>query len=78
MFTFTTYRMPIWFPSILSTLMAFAVSIKPAMTLSTLPAESGLQGFPPSLAILGVTGIGFAWGLLITWGLAKTAAGNSR
>jgi hypothetical protein len=78
MSTFITERMPVWFPCFLSTLVAFAVSLKPAMTLSTLPAESGLQGFPPSLAILGVTGIGFAWGLLITWGLAKTAAGNSR
>lgn len=52
---YNTYRMPIWFPCFLSTLVAFASGIKPAMTLSTLPAESGLYGLPPWLAILSFT-----------------------
>ena len=46
-----SFRMPYWFPCFLSTLIAFAVSIKPAMTLPTLPAESGLQNISPLLAI---------------------------
>ena len=74
---FITYRMPIWFPCFLSTLIAFAGSIKPAMTLPTLPAESGLQGFPPWLAILIFTGLGFAWGVFLSWALAKQAVRNN-
>lgn len=33
------YRMPSWFPCFLSTLIAFAVSLKPAMSLATLPKK---------------------------------------
>jgi len=74
---FITYRMPIWFPCFVSTLLAFAVSIKPALTLPTLPAESRLSGFPPWLAILSFTAFGFACGLVISWALAKQVPGSS-
>ena len=72
-----TYRMPIWFPCFFTTLVAFAVSIKPAMTLPTLPVESGLHGFQPWLAILSFTVFGFAFGLVVSWLLAKQALGNN-
>jgi len=74
---FITLRIPIWFPCFLSTLLAFAGSIKPALTLPTLPAESGLNGIPPWLAILSFTALGFAWGLVLSWALAKQVAGNN-
>lgn len=66
-------RMPRSFPWLFSTLVAFAVSIKPAMTLPTLPAESGLRGIPPWLAILSFTLLGSAFGLLISSLLARHA-----
>lgn len=63
---YITYRMPYWLPCFLTTLIAFTVSLGPAMTLPTLPKEIFLHSIPPSLAILFVTAIGFAWGLAIT------------
>ena len=66
-----TYRMPYWFPCFLCTLIAFAVSIKPAMTLPTLPAESGLQNISPLLAIGAFTACGFVFGAVLTWALVS-------
>ena len=68
-----TYRMPAWFPCFLSTLVAFALSIRPAFSLRTLPADSGLHGISPGLAILAFTGLGFAWGVVLSWTLAGNA-----
>ena len=59
-------RMPVWFPCFLSTLIAFALSLKPAMSLTTLPLESGLRSVPPTFAVLATTVLGFVWGLVIT------------
>ncbi|HQX52118.1 MAG TPA: protein kinase, partial [Planctomycetaceae bacterium] len=71
------YRMPIWFPCFLSTLFAFALSIKPAMSLSTLPVESALYGVSPFLAILVVTALGGIWGAIITSVVAKQSGSPS-
>ncbi|TWT57691.1 hypothetical protein KOR42_10550 [Thalassoglobus neptunius] len=66
-----TYRMPIWFPCFLSALVAFALSIKPAMTLPTLPVESGLQEVSPVMAVLAFTVLGGLWGLVISCAIAR-------
>lgn len=71
------YRMPVWFPCFLSTLVAFAVSIKPAMSLPTLPAEVALAGVPPWFAMLVVTALGFVFGLVVSWALAKSAVATA-
>jgi hypothetical protein len=75
--TYITIRIPIWFPCFISTLLAFSLSIKPSMTLPTLPAESGLRDFPPWLAILVLTGLGFAWGLVLSWVCKELAADDN-
>ncbi|MFO1064982.1 MAG: protein kinase [Pirellulales bacterium] len=63
---YISVRMPSWLPCLLSTLFAFAVSLKPAFSLSTLPQSSFLHEVPPMLAVLVVTALGFVWGLAIT------------
>lgn len=68
---YITYHIPQWFPSILFALIAFALSLKPAMSLATLPKESFLHSVPPMLAVLTVTSIGFVWGLAITFFLKR-------
>lgn len=70
---FINYCIPVWFPCFMSTLIAFALSIKPAMSLSTLPLESGLCFVPPSFAVLTFTIMGFTWGLVITLLLKRNA-----
>jgi serine/threonine protein kinase len=68
-----TYHMPSWLPCFLTTLIAFAVSLGPAMTLPTLPKETFLHSIPPATAILIVTALGFAWGLAITLAAKRVA-----
>lgn len=70
---YITYRMPYWLPCFMSTLIAFAVSIGPAMTLPTLPKETFLHSIPPATAVLIVTTIGFLWGLAITLSAKRVA-----
>gem|GEM_PF-4073775 len=66
-----TLRFPTWFPCFLSTLIAFSMSLKPAMSLPTLPPESGLQGISPVVAVATFTCLGFIWGVFLSWVIAK-------
>lgn len=70
---YITYRMPYWLPCFLTTLFAFAVSLGPAMSLSTLPKETFLHSIPPATAVLIVTAIGFVLGLAITLSAKRVA-----
>ena len=77
MHTYITIGIPIWFPCFICTLLAFSLSIKPAMILPTLPAESGLRDFPPWLAILVSTGLGFWQGFILSWAFEEQAADDN-